>query len=244
MAGTMMVKSMRSAAATKELRRELRQHQQRAAQAERHHHQADESGDVAQGHDDRAANTLLGVQRVFVMEHRMHDVQVREHRALGKAGGARGVHDDRDLVLGRVGAFLGGAWASRVEADGSPGAAPATTVAQRRDAEPPVAPCSAASETSTDAAQSFGCRPVPASARARSGGRPPRPAHGPAKLPTTNAMSLPSSSATQSPARRPAPAQSGGAAPAAPVRSTSAASRRTPPPRHPDSAAPPPATSR
>ena len=60
MAGTMMVKSMRSAAATKELRRlELRQHQQRAAQAERHHHQADESGDVAQGHDDRAANPLL-----------------------------------------------------------------------------------------------------------------------------------------------------------------------------------------
>jgi hypothetical protein len=40
---------------------------------------------------------------VLEMQERMHDVEVREHRALRPAGGAGGVEDDRRILLGHRG---------------------------------------------------------------------------------------------------------------------------------------------
>ena len=67
----------------------------------------DQAGDVARRHRKRRSVVGLQPHAGLEVDHRVRDVQVRQHRALGLAGGARGVQDDGDIVLARAGGRSG-----------------------------------------------------------------------------------------------------------------------------------------
>ena len=78
---------------------EFRHHHQRAAHVKERHEHTAQPGHMRPGYAEQGALVARQVVRVFPVQAGMHDVQVRQHRALGFAGRARGVQNAEDVLL-------------------------------------------------------------------------------------------------------------------------------------------------
>ena len=78
---------------------EGRHHHGRTAATHGSQHDRHQSGHVARRHREHRAGGGAEARAVLEVHHRMHDAQMREHRALGAAGGAGGVEQGAAVFL-------------------------------------------------------------------------------------------------------------------------------------------------
>ena len=83
-------------------RLEARQQHRGAADMDHGEEHREQTGDVGCRHGKERAIVGPEPHARLVVQHRVDDVQMREHRAFGAAGGPGGVQDDRHVLLART----------------------------------------------------------------------------------------------------------------------------------------------